>query len=142
MIQSFSNNFRWSLQSRHLCVTLYVHCTVKHVILDVYGHRLINLCIGVQNAYVKLLCSMYNVHVQCTMYNVQCTMYFVQCTMYNVQCTCLTNRKETLPIGNNFCRNIKKFLEDAYFIFYIIVIKQFIISYDSRIYLIFSWEMN
>jgi hypothetical protein len=29
---------------------------------------------------------MYNVHCQCTMYNLQCTMCNVQCTICNVQC--------------------------------------------------------
>ncbi len=41
-----------------------------------------------------------------------------------------------------FLQKHKKILEDAYFTYYIIVVKQLIIFYDSRIYLIFSWEMN
>jgi len=64
--------------------------------------------------------------------------------LFNVQCTMYMSDEQEGHIAHwkIFLQKHKKFLEDAYFIYYIFVVKQLIISYDSRIYLIFSWEMN
>ena len=45
-------------------------------------------------------CTVYSVHVQCTVYSVQCTVYSVQCTVYSVQCTLYSVRQAKVCVIN------------------------------------------